>query len=568
MSKVVDDIISEYDSIIKNLSERLDNPDKKPANHKKDSSRLTQVTQYLSQFNQVIQSDLFISGNQKFCEYTMTLLLNYLKKLTPYSKNLSNKYKRLKFDLTLTKIDLLTQSLPNSLNLSEDDFECLPDDHPRKIRASSITSTITEDQSLISKQLLPFIDKYNALKAVFYISTKYKSSSFKSMLTGTLLLYFFIFKSKCRRIIKKSDLNSNIEPMYQQWNVTESSLMKTFLPIIFPSISFNKMIYLPRLSPSILEPYHKPIEKQEHYIDLISQEPLLAGARYSFKQDPEGLRVPVRILSGFPLHKVHHEEIRENGSCCSSSASENLKPEALIIHIHGGGFIGQTSFTHENYTREWSKSLNIPVLSIDYRLAPKNQFPDALDDVWQAYTWIIKYAHKFLGILPHKIILAGDSAGGNFALGITIKAKTSGFRIPDGLMLIYPAVNMDITYVSHGGFDCLEDPILGYRGLLNIIQNYLGNKKNVRDPLVSPIFAEDSILTGFPRTKMIVSMKDPLRSDALRFADRLLSNEVDLEIYQYEGFIHGALNLGHSQGIPVFKRILKDSIDLLMKLMS
>lgn len=565
MSNLADEIFATFtkvSSTLKTLKEKVSKSESQSF-----ESRLEKLEDFHKTFTSITNSEIYSTGNQQFGEYTMSLILSNLKKLERNSsleKFKSNKYK---FDLILSKLSLLMRSLPHSFKLPESDFECLPDDHPRKKHLSSITNTISLDQETISKQLKPFIKKYNSIKAAFYKICKYKSSSFRNLMLTTLMTYYTLFYKKCKKAIAKCDLKSNVEPMYQLWNVTESSIMKTFLPINFPSIHYNKLIYIPRLSPHILDSSQKPQEKEEHYIDLISQEPLLAGSRYTFLPDGQNLRIGIRILSSFTLHKIQHEEMRESGSCCGPSHSEHIKAETLIIHIHGGGFIGQTSFTHQNYTRQWAKSLNVPVLCIDYRLAPNHPFPDALDDVWQSYTWIVKYAHKFLGIVPHRIILAGDSAGGNFAIGVIIKAKSCGFRIPDGLLLVYPAVNMDIEYVSKGGFGCLDDPILGYRGLLNILQNYVG-KEEFRNQFVSPIFCEDSVLAAFPKTKMILTMNDPLYSDALRLADRLLTNQVDLEIIQFEGFVHGAMNLGHSNGVPIFERVVKESLNLFRGLIS
>ena len=90
--------------------------------------------------------------------------------------------------------------------------------------------------------------------------------------------------------------------------------------------------------------------------------------------------------------------------------------DEVVIHIHGGGFMAMSSKIHQIYTRKWSREWNVPVFSIDYRLAPEHPYPAAIDDVWQAYVWIVKYSLDFLGITTDKIVLAGDSAGGALAI--------------------------------------------------------------------------------------------------------------------------------------------------------
>jgi hormone-sensitive lipase len=87
--------------------------------------------------------------------------------------------------------------------------------------------------------------------------------------------------------------------------------------------------------------------------------------------------------------------------------------KAIILHIHGGGFIGGSSASSRATTIEYSIRLGVPVFSIDYRLSPDNKFPCALNDCWQVYLWLLKYSEKYLKLKPLKIILTGDSAGGN-----------------------------------------------------------------------------------------------------------------------------------------------------------
>lgn len=80
--------------------------------------------------------------------------------------------------------------------------------------------------------------------------------------------------------------------------------------------------------------------------------------------------------------------------------NRKLNNKVLILHVHGGGFISMSSGSHQNYTRMWANILNIPIFSIDYRLAPKYPFPTALNDIWQTYYWFVEYGFAYLGIEP------------------------------------------------------------------------------------------------------------------------------------------------------------------------
>ena len=92
----------------------------------------------------------------------------------------------------------------------------------------------------------------------------------------------------------------------------------------------------------------------------------------------------------------------------------------VILHIHGGGFVAMSSNSHQNYTRIWANELNIPVFSIDYRLSPESKFPDALNDCWQVYYWLLEEGEIHLGMKIDNIILAGDSAGGNLCSSLVL----------------------------------------------------------------------------------------------------------------------------------------------------
>jgi hormone-sensitive lipase len=106
--------------------------------------------------------------------------------------------------------------------------------------------------------------------------------------------------------------------------------------------------------------------------------------------------------------------------CCSRDLKGEVThvSDRVILHIHGGGFISMSSHCHENYTRRWAIETKTPIISVDYRTAPKDPFPAGIDDVWQVYVWILEHAQRQLGIVPNQIIIAGDSAGGNIAAGI------------------------------------------------------------------------------------------------------------------------------------------------------
>ncbi|KAB5517892.1 hypothetical protein PHYPO_G00172670 [Pangasianodon hypophthalmus] len=144
----------------------------------------------------------------------------------------------------------------------------------------------------------------------------------------------------------------------------------------------------------------------------------------------------------------------------------------LLIHFHGGGFVAQTSKSHESYLKSWSKDLNVPILSVDYSLAPEAPFPRALEECFYAYCWALKNC-RLLGSTAERVCLAGDSAGGNLCITVSMKAMSHGVRTPDGIMAAYPATLLT-TDASPSRFLTLIDPVLPLSVLYKCVSAYTG----------------------------------------------------------------------------------------------
>ena len=94
-------------------------------------------------------------------------------------------------------------------------------------------------------------------------------------------------------------------------------------------------------------------------------------------------------------------------------SSEPVYFEAIMLHLHGGGFILGSSGGSQLNTIRFSRDTGFPIFSVDYSLAPHYKYPKALSDCFLAYCWLLKYAEKYLKIRFGKILVYGESAGGN-----------------------------------------------------------------------------------------------------------------------------------------------------------
>ena len=266
------------------------------------------------------------------------------------------------------------------------------------------------------------------------------------------------------------------------------------------------------------------------------------SSRVSYK--PETATIPVRVVSAQPLTFSKSSP----SSLFSSSTpvpSDCPRPTKVVLHMHGGGFISMSSGGHLPYLQKWVlDNPNSVVFSVDYRLAPEHPYPAGLDDVWNVYTWIVNHARDEVDVEPGKIVMAGDSAGGHIAVACTSRAIQSGGRVPDGLLLPYPALCMDPDHYTPSLTLSLDDMVLNYTFLKSCLAAYLQDSTldPAADPKLSPIYAPISLLAKFPPTRLLVGTLDPLMDDCLRFAEKLLEAHADVRLSVFENIIHGGMN--------------------------
>jgi acetyl esterase len=173
------------------------------------------------------------------------------------------------------------------------------------------------------------------------------------------------------------------------------------------------------------------------------------------------------------------------------------------------------------------------VMSVDYRLAPENPFPAALTDCLEATGWLYQHAQE-LGGDPARLVIGGDSAGGNLAAATVIASRDLTDPWPIAAqVLVYPA--LDHTGSTPGRPDyvgtgmSLEDLAAGS-------SCYLGDH-DPSDPLVSPLLVEDC--AGLPPTLLITAAFDPLCPEGEAFARRLKAAGVPVRSLHYENYAHG-----------------------------
>jgi len=241
-----------------------------------------------------------------------------------------------------------------------------------------------------------------------------------------------------------------------------------------------------------------------------------------------------------PFQGTNIKETRRTQTMNDNDRSIDI--DAIMIHIHGGGFVAMSSASHQTYTRKWANEVGIPIFSIDYRLAPEHAYPAALNDVWQAYYWIINHCETHFGIKPKKIFVAGDSAGGNLTVALTMLWIEKGFRVPDFILPSYPALNLSLRNFSPSLILSLDDFILPSSFLMLCLDSYVKDGNPEKDHFLSPAICPDNVLAKFPPVRILIAGNDPLRDESYKFTLRLLKNDIDVKVFEFICFPHGFLS--------------------------
>ena len=212
------------------------------------------------------------------------------------------------------------------------------------------------------------------------------------------------------------------------------------------------------------------------------------------------------------------------------------EPDApLLVYYHGGGQVIGSIETHDDLCREICRAGGIHVLSVDYRLAPEHKAPAGSEDAYAAYLWACEHAAE-LGADPRRVAVGGDSAGGNLAALVSIRARDEKESPPALQLLLYPVTDYQSqtrsqTLFSHGFFLTRRD-IDWFRN------QFLGGASvDEADPRVSPLLADD--LSGLAPALVVTAGFDPLRDEGRGYACGMGQAGVPVDHREYGSLVHG-----------------------------
>ncbi len=217
--------------------------------------------------------------------------------------------------------------------------------------------------------------------------------------------------------------------------------------------------------------------------------------------------------------------------------ADGLAP--CLVFFHGGGWVIGDLDSHDVVCRKLADEGELIVVSVDYRLAPEHKFPAAVDDAIAATRWIAEHAKQH-GIDASRLMVGGDSAGGNLAAVVAIAARDGNGPAIAGQVLIYPAIDFAMTHPSHRE---PETSILLTHSVIRWFRDhYLNGAADVHDWRASP--ARAKTLIGLPPAYVLTAGADPLRDEGDEYAHRLTEAGVPVTYRHFPGQFHGFFTMG------------------------
>lgn len=234
----------------------------------------------------------------------------------------------------------------------------------------------------------------------------------------------------------------------------------------------------------------------------------------------------------------------------------------VIIYIHGGGWVIGDKETHERLVRELAVGANAAVVFVDYDRSPEHRFPTAIEQSYAVAAHVSQNAAR-LNVDASRLVVAGDSVGGNMAAVVALMAKERKGPKIAAQLLFYPVTDASMSTASYAEF--AEGPWLTRAGMAWFWDQYLPDVSKRRDVRASPLNASVEQLAGLPRTLLLVDENDVLRDEGEAYGRKLAQAGVEVISLRLNGTIHDLMMLNPIAGTPAARAAVGQAIGYLRK---
>ena len=228
-------------------------------------------------------------------------------------------------------------------------------------------------------------------------------------------------------------------------------------------------------------------------------------------------------------------------------------PRGVLVYYHGGGWVTGTIDEVDIVGRKLAERTACAVVLVDYRLAPEHRYPKAVDDSYAALEWVGEHLSDIAG-QEVPLIVAGDSAGGNLAAVMAVRARDRNGPPIALQVLVYPVTDADFDRPSYT--DPENELLLTRDGMIWYWDHYLPESARRTEPDASPLHTEN--LSGLPPAVILTAEHDVLRDEGEAYATRLQEANVPTDLLRYAGQTHGFFTLLMLPGSELgFQQVVK-----------
>ena len=219
------------------------------------------------------------------------------------------------------------------------------------------------------------------------------------------------------------------------------------------------------------------------------------------------------------------------------------RPLPTMVYFHGGGWVWASVDTHDRLVREYCAAGEVAAVSVDYALSPEAKFPQALEECVAVVQWVAAHGAEW-GLATERLLVGGDSAGGNLALATALALRDIGGPALRGVLTNYPVCDSRLDTPSYqefggGSYGLSRDRMAFYWNV------YVPHAADRAHPLAAPLRAN---LAGLPPVLVQLAELDVLRSEGEALAEKLRAAGVDVDLRLFPGVVHGFLRATGSVG--------------------
>ena len=456
-------------------------------------------------------------------------------------------------------------SVFNSFLLSSEDICNIPENSKEWDNIKKITFRVNSKEDDKIRQLLKDGNESQSyILSVFYDTFSQKNKIKKVFTAINQGIHLKLSKEAKEIHFKKARLNFHPKLLVDVLKMQKNKLLKKVMTQTYPNVTFRRKLYLKKEYKEINVNYinelldflngkinaKAQINSVESLIEMSEENKNKPLYYEKIEKEEKKNYVSTRLFNYseiiFKKDMDKKKSILKNiKNPFSNKKNEVINHDTLFIHIHGGAYVGGSTFQQENYLREWSKKLQMPFIGIDYGLSPMHQYPEPINDCFQSYMWILKNAKEELNMDIKNIIISGDSAGGCMVLSLVFVLITINqyenvkIKLPDLILIEYPTTYSGEDNVTNSLILSIKDLVFDPTILKYVRDAYVGSYKNMNDPFLNPIKADERILKYLPRTRIFFGSTDPLRDDSIRILYPISKVEgLDVRGYEFYNYWH------------------------------